>query len=387
MDPNNNDQFQATQEILDEVNKLNSDLTAAGTKKNTMWGKVLWDNYQKTMKNDVIDLVTSPKDLIDKRLSCFFFKITKKDKKQYSPQSLRGIRAALNRHIKLNGGKHDIINDPEFRGANLAYDTALKRYVNSDEAVPVKSRSAISEEDLKKIGNFIKKEGVMTPWNHMCSAWFLLAYLCGERGVQLWRQLKVSDVVFSTDDSGKDFLTLHSGRLVVSKNYQMGAPQQCKIYKQQDGDLCTYNIIKSYINRFGDLENTGDVFLFCHPLRNPTEDKWYSHRPLGRNSLADLMPKICNAAGLSRRYTNHQVGRNTTTTVLMGKGYAAEDVQYLTRHRNTETLKVYKDKMLKEVTIPKLHNTLYRAISGNNHQNPVSIILKFRDKNSLKQLT
>ncbi len=62
--------------------------------------------------------------------------------------------------------------------------------------------------------------------------------------------------------------------------------------------------------------------------------------PLGHSVVGDILPRICAAAKLSKRYTNHCM-RTTSGTLLKKSGFDDRVVCRLTGHKNFKSLDSY----------------------------------------------
>ena len=78
--------------------------------------------------------------------------------------------------------------------------------------------------------------------------------------------------------------------------------------------------------------------LFQTPLINfgKSGTCWYKNEPLGKNTIAQLMPKISKKAGLSLIYTAHCV-RASTITSLHQAGVDAKQICAITKHKNEQS--------------------------------------------------
>jgi hypothetical protein len=58
----------------------------------------------------------------------------------YHENTLKNVRAALNRHVKDLNRNFDIIRDSDFRTSNIILDSALKMMVKTGLSRPTKQR-------------------------------------------------------------------------------------------------------------------------------------------------------------------------------------------------------------------------------------------------------
>ena len=83
--------------------------------------------------------------------------------------------------------------------------------------------------------------------------------------------------------------------------------------------------------------------LLLHPVLSAPE--WYVNVPVGVNTLQSIIPKMCEKAGTSVRYTNHSL-RATSASGLFASGLFASNIpekviQETTGHRSLAGLRAY----------------------------------------------
>ena len=87
------------------------------------------------------------------------------------------------------------------------------------------------------------------------------------------------------------------------------------------------------------------------------EQPWYSAVPVGKNTLAGKIKKMCQLTNVGGNKTNHSL-RATGVTSLYEKGVPEKIIQEHTGHRSWEALRVY------EHTNAKQHLAVSRMLSG-----------------------
>jgi hypothetical protein len=75
-------------------------------------------------------------------------------------------------------------------------------------------------------------------------------------------------------------------------------------------------------------------------LCNESDDIWYETAPVGKNTLGNLMVKISEDCGLSRKYKNHCI-RSTCITVLDEGGVETRHIIGLSGHKSESSVKSY----------------------------------------------
>ena len=105
------------------------------------------------------------------------------------------------------------------------------------------------------------------------------------------------------------------------------------------GDHCHALLLDKYFEKLPPDAFPKDVF-YVHPLQNWTpEGPWYSSTPVGKNTLAAIVPKMFKAAGLSHK-TNHSL-RATSTTALFEANVPEKVIPNSTGHRSLKGLRLY----------------------------------------------
>jgi len=68
---------------------------------------------------------------------------------------------------------------------------------------------------------------------------------------------------------------------------------------------------------------------------------WYSHIPVGHNTLSKTVKRICGAGGVGGYKTNHSL-QVTSATRLFQNGAEEQLIMGVTGHRSTEGVRTYK---------------------------------------------
>ena len=91
-----------------------------------------------------------------------------------------------------------------------------------------------------------------------------------------------------------------------------------------------------------------DNALYLTPLKNPTENCWYSHVPIGHNRVAETIPCLLKQAGVPGFFINHSL-QATSTTRMYDEQLDEASIMQHTGHRSVHAYKRRTDK-LEELT-------------------------------------
>ena len=105
-----------------------------------------------------------------------------------------------------------------------------------------------------------------------------------------------------------------------------------------DPDHCVVNLFVKYF----DFIPSRDKHFYFRPLPNDgTGVPRFGQQPVGRNTLAQIIPNMCKAAGIEGRKTGHS-GKVTSATALYQQNYSDQLIRERTGHRSLEALHKYK---------------------------------------------
>ena len=77
---------------------------------------------------------------------------------EYHKNSMKNVRAAINRHFKDIGRQIDIVKDIEFKSSNTMLSSKLKFNLNQGLSRPTQHHPTIPNVDLLKIKTYLSNE-------------------------------------------------------------------------------------------------------------------------------------------------------------------------------------------------------------------------------------
>ena len=105
------------------------------------------------------------------------------------------------------------------------------------------------------------------------------------------------------------------------------------------GQRCHVHILDLYFSKLPSDAHKKSAFYFRPKSGTPKEGPWYTSAPVGKNTLADMVCKMCAKAGLERK-TNCSLWA-TATTVLFQANVPEKVIQERTGHQSLEALRMY----------------------------------------------
>ncbi|CAG2203130.1 unnamed protein product [Mytilus edulis] len=136
---------------------------SASTKKNTKWGVGVFNAWCSERLASTLDFQTVSVDCLNSSLRQFYaeaqpqniskraLKMPEEHAQEYHKNSLKNVRAALNRHLKDIGRGIDIVRDSEFKAANSMLSAKLKFNLRNGLSRPTQHHPIITTPELLKI--------------------------------------------------------------------------------------------------------------------------------------------------------------------------------------------------------------------------------------------
>ena len=261
---------------------------------------------------------------------------------EYHKNSLKNVRAAINRHLKDIGRTIDIVRDKEFKSSNSMLSAKLKFNLRNGLTRPTQHHPLISNSELQKINEYLSTQNNVVALRF--KVWYVLAIHFVSRGIEFHQQLSMDSIKFVKDEEGREYLTItHETH---QKNYQGGTEDsseeaQDKRMYSTDSESCPVKAVKYFLSK-------------CHPeckslfnqcsrdvLRgNPVNyGVWYTETPVKVKAFSNFMPDICKNAGV-KRYTAHSL-RSTAITAMSDAGLTDRNIMFMSDHKCEESLKSY----------------------------------------------
>lgn len=328
-------------DILLAMNKAETDGIPQSTKFST--------NYHVSKFKDFLSSHDYPNDIeympvqyLAQYLRFYYFSLRTKDGAFYCPNSLIGIRAAIQRY--LNGPtidrKVNIMTDREFNRANATLKAMIGKFLKSGQKTKQPFK-AIQSEDMKKLYSFFDAS---SPQKLQQEIWFYITYYFGLRGRETMPQLSKNSIEFTTDSDGREYAFLN--HRVLSKNVKSSFSakefddgKEYKMYDSQNKSKpCPLERTKLYLSKIPATNSS----LFPLPNKNWQKSNiWYcARRGLGREPLGTMMRVISQDAQLSQIYTNHSI-RVTVVSELKDQGFSNEAICSITGHKNPASISHY----------------------------------------------
>ena len=310
----------------------------------------LWfSDWLRESNIEVSYATVQPTELAEK-VKTFYAEVRNKKKEKYNHNTMKSLRAGINRHIQSPPFNRsiDIVKDKEFKSANQVLEGYIKAS-KQDGKDTTKHKEAMSDSDWKKLQNS-PSLSTTNPTTLQNKVIIDLLVHFGRRGREGMRQLKTDSYEELKDDDGRSYIVKTFNE--VSKTNQTSGKEDdinydnAIMYEQKGHPRCPVASYRKYIRH---LDPSCDSLLpYALDHINYVQkghvwqgkDIWYTTDPIGENPLGKLVKKISIKEKLSKVYTNHCI-RASVITRLSRKGVEDRAIANLTNHRNLNSLKHY----------------------------------------------
>ena len=144
------------------------------------------------------------------------------DGKYYSRNSMKAIRAGLDRYLNKENTKYSIITDRDLKPANEVLNAHQVEFAREGNISSTKHKAALIPQDVETL--YEKKQlGLETPESLLQTAWFNIMLHFGKRGRENMREMTAEDIEIHKSSSGLEYITLVER---ATKNHQGGQQQR-----------------------------------------------------------------------------------------------------------------------------------------------------------------
>ncbi|CAG2253459.1 KCTD1_15 [Mytilus edulis] len=349
------------------------------TKNNTKWGVKLFQEWCLESSGGHTDFNTVTKVDLNNKLRHFYAEAKPKNTEKraqsmpqehagvYHKNSLKNVRAALNRHLTDINREIDIVKDNEFRQSNVILDSTLKMMVATGLSRPTKHKDIIELEDLRLISTYVfsnTEDAVLL----RLKVWYCLAIHFVSRGLEFHHQLNLNSFDFKIDADGDEYVMVNHE--TTQKNIQGGvsseeAPSDKFMYSNvAEKRFCPLSALKELIAK----TDPNAKSLFNRIVKDLDVSSgasvWYTTQALAKRTYSGLMSDICKNAKCSKVYTAHCL-RATAIQCMNDAGHELRHIMYMTGHRNESSIRSY-NRHCSVGQKKSLSLTLSRIATGND---------------------
>ena len=319
----------------EEINILINDSKSKNTIKQTSWSVGVfeaWRIVRNTNGENIPDILDMSDNELNAWLARFCVECRRNDGKEFPPNSLYQIFCGLQRHLADNGKDKKIMNteNKAYNYFHNALNAKCADLTKKGIGIHKKKADSLSLEDEQLLWSK-RVFSDDTAQNLIFIVYYYNCKLFGLRGRDEHKELTTQQFIV-TDDT-IEFL----GR--TSKSYN-GGIKQIKLDPKRilHHDSPTFQI-SQYYKQY--LELVGNGPFYKKPLENLMNSIRFGKQPVGVNTLAKYIPRICALGGLKGNFTSH-TGKVSTVTQLKDAGVSDELIQIRSGHRSLSTLQMYK---------------------------------------------
>ena len=269
----------------------------------------------------------------------FVMEIKKQNSQLYPKETLYEIVLVLQSHLEMSGHSVKFLENGKFKQLWNTLDNQMKQLSKIGAVHPKEQADPIeiSEEELmwnKGILGDDTPEKLVNTVLYLFRVHFALRAVDEHKSLHtgVYSQLKVcfDHKLESKYLEYKEHCAKNNQGGIKSLNKK---PKVVHAYENKTKpDRCIIRLYEKYLAKHPshDIKCSHDFYL--HPLANPKNPHvWYSYQPTGIHPLGKIIGKMCKAAGIGGRHTNHSL-RSTAATRMYQYGLEEHQVAQVTGH-------------------------------------------------------
>ena len=262
--------------------------------------------------------------------------------KEHGKSTLLCLRSGIERYLNFPPYNRGLkfSQNPVFKNSNMMLNAKIKDLKQQGKQ-NVEHKPDISTQDLQKL-KYHPVLSPSTPLGLLRNVWLHTTLYWCRRGHEGQRNLTSSSFKFLKDENNRPYATMTHDEL--TKNHHGGVgdvesfEKEGRLYQTTDDPSDGFNALQFYISKL----NPECTAFFQYPKRkwSPSNSIWYENRPLGIQKLGTMMKEMSEAAGLSKKYTNHSV-RAMAINLWSNAGLSNRHIMAISGHRNEQSLRSY----------------------------------------------
>ena len=305
-----------------------------------------WRNYRHSRQDlqnipyDLDDISTITEDSIVFAMTRFLTEVKKLDGTDFPPNTLYDIVICVQFHLESMGFSWKLLSHEMFHDVRFIIDNLMKLRTSQGIRINVHQAEILStfDEDLLWGLGLL---GDSSPQGLLDTVVFLIGKGCALRAGKEHRQLRAppynSQFQILCDGQGKEFIR-YSEEIGNKMNkgglkHRKVKPKIVDVYPISEGDTsrCPVHIISKYLSLFPQPRKCTAFYLQARTKFRP--GYWFKDRPIGSNTLREVVKELCKKAGLPGFFSNHSL-RLTCATTLYQNDVDEQLIQEITRHRS-----------------------------------------------------
>ena len=304
-----------------------------------------WKENRTPLENEKdlpqIDIIHWTQENLNYWIAKFIMECRKEDGSRYPRNSLVSLIAGLQQSLRENGHTIDFFKNDNFGHLRSCLDAAMKISTQNNIGVHVNQSEVISQSEEEHLWmNGLLGDRNPTQLTH--TLFYMNGVNFAIRGGKEHADLSISQ--FRVEHcEGRKVLIYNEG---VTKTYQGGLNQRrlkpvekMHFENNSNADRCHVRLFEKFLEK----RPAGVDRFYLQSKNNVTanDDRWFTIRPLGHNTLKTMMQSIALKAGLPGRKTNHSL-KATCATRLYNAGMDEQLIMERTGHRSVLGVRSYK---------------------------------------------
>lgn len=366
---------------MDAVDEYIRGQDAEKTLLSNAYGHGLLKKYMFTVNDNREVETICPEEL--NVLLCNFFMCAKRDDgAEYQPDVLSTIFRAINRYLDVKKYGLSISHDERFKKCRDVLAAKRKEVTKKGYGGKPNATRELTEEEVNRLFEeqyFSTKTGE----GLYKGLWWLLAIHAGWRAVDEAKKLCWKDIELKSDpETKREYLTWASERGTKTRDGQENKGRRA--YVPMIFATGTNRCPVTYYKLFREhrpiemMEPDSPFFILVDRKKTINDTVWYHKKPMGKNTISDILPKAKKLFNFPGNVSNHSV-RKTGINQLLDANVPGIYVAQHSGMKSTDSLKSY------TTANQKQQLQMFNILSGvpQQHEAPEERPVLFSSQNSV----